>query len=173
MRKILLVQKDEYRDRALQDVDSLIAFEQQHIGKNDQVDLLAVIVGPLSILSQLAARDQTCGHFASSDGEPTLTSDSVSVNGVWQLLTLSQMDASGPITRQESLSRVLNVLSERQDVQRVSSIFPAFSSDDDEQSVAEQMAHLRRQHPGLSIILPLSIQCREYAFTAGKVVLRS
>ena len=37
MRKILLIQNKQYLDRALQDVCSLITFEQQHIGKEKQV----------------------------------------------------------------------------------------------------------------------------------------
>ena len=39
MRKVLLVYHEQYLDRALQDVGSLIALEQQQSGSNEQVDL--------------------------------------------------------------------------------------------------------------------------------------
>lgn len=173
MRKVLLVQNERYLDRALQDVGSLIAFERQQIGKDEQVDLLAVILLQPSAIAQLTSGEQTCERFRVDDSATPFASHSVSVNGVWLLLTVSQPDLPQPVSRQESLSRVLSVLRAKERVQSVSTIFPVFSPEEDERSVAEQMAYLQCEHPNLPITLSLSIHCREYSLTTTKVSPRS
>jgi hypothetical protein len=83
MRKVLLVQNEQYLDRALQDVGGLMVFEQQHIGKEKQVDLLAVILLPTEAIGQLTSEQQTCDPLRFAGSATPFAYDSVSVNGVW------------------------------------------------------------------------------------------
>ncbi len=150
MRKVLLISNEHYLDRALQDVYSLMAFEQQQIGKDEQVDLLAAILLQPSAIAQFTSGEQTCECHCLAFSTTPFTSDSVSVNGVWLLLTVSQPDLPYNVSRQESLSRLLSALRTKEWVQSESTIFPVFSPEEDERSVAEQMAHLQNEYPGLS-----------------------
>ncbi|CAN5626239.1 hypothetical protein BH10ACI4_BH10ACI4_07580 [soil metagenome] len=172
MRKILLIQNEQYLDRALQDVCGLMTFEQQHIGKEKQVDLLAVILLPPDAMAQLTAEQQTCDLLRFAGSASPFACDSVSVNGVWLLLTVSQPDLPHHVSRQESLCRVLSLLRSNESVQRVSTIFPVFSPEEDERSIAEQMAYLKNEYPGLSITLFLSIRAKNLP-TISNAPLRS
>ncbi len=168
MRRILLVQNEQYLDRALQDVGGLMTFEQQHIGKEKRVDLLAVILLPPEAMAQLTSEQHTCDLLGFAGSAKPFACDSVSVNGVWLLLTVSQPDLPHHVSRQESLCRVLSVLRSNECVQSGGSIFPVFPPEEDEESVAEQMEFLRDEHPSLPILHPLSIRCREYSLTTSK-----
>lgn len=173
MRKVLLVQNEQHLDRALQDVGGLIAFEQQQIGKDKQVDLLAVILLPASAMAQLTSAQQTCDLLCFAGSDTPFACDSVSVNGIWLLLTVSQPDLPHHVSRQESLSRVLSVLRNNECVQSVSTIFPVFSPEDDDRSIADQVAYLQNEHPGLRITLSLSNHCEEDSLITSKAALRS
>ncbi len=168
MRKVLLVQNEQYLDRALQDVGGLMAFEQQHIGKEKQVDLLAVILLPPEAMVQLTSEQHTCDLLGFAGSATPFACDSVSMNGIWLLLTVSQPDLPHYVSRQESLCRFLSVLRSNEYVQSGSSIFPVFSPEEDEELVAEQMEFLRDEHPSLPIFHPLSIPFREYSLTTSK-----
>ncbi len=168
MRKVLLVYHEQYLDRALQDVGSLIALEQQQSGSNEQVDLLAVILLPPAAMVQLTSEQHTCDLLRFAGIATPFACDSVSLNGIWVLLTVSQQDLLQPVSRQESLSRVLSVLRNNECVQSGGSIFPVFPPEEDEESVAEQMEFLRDEHPILPILHPLLIRCREYSLTTSK-----
>ncbi len=165
MRRILLVQNEQYLDRALQNVGGLMTFEQQHIGKEKQVDLLAVILLPPEAMAQIT---HACDLLGFAGSATPFACDSVSVNGVWLLLTVNQPVLPQHVSRQESLSRVLSFLRSNECVQSGGSIFPVFSPEEDEESVAEQMEFLRDEHPSLPILHPLSIRLREYSLTTGK-----
>lgn len=168
MRKILLIQNEQYLDRALQDVGGLMTFEQQHIGKEKQVDLLAVILLPPDAMAQLTSEQQTCDLLRSAGSATPFACDSVSVSGVWLLLTVSQPEPPHHVSRQESLSQVLSALRSNGCVQSGVSIFPVFPPEEVERSVGEQMEFLRDEHPSLAILQPLSIRCREYSLTTSK-----
>lgn len=173
MRKILLVQNEQYLDRALQDVGSLMAFEQQHIGKDKQVDLLAVILLPPEAMAQLTSEQHTCDLLRFADSATPFACDSVSVNGIWLLLTIRQPGPAHHVSSQEALSQVLGVLRTNGYVTNGGIIFPVFSPEVDERSIAEQMAYLQNQHPGLPITLSLSTHCEEDSLTTSKGALRS
>ncbi len=173
MRKVLLVQNEQYLDRALQDVGGLMAFEQQHIGKEKQVDLLAVILLPPEAMVQLTSEQQTCDLLGFAGSATPFACDSVSMNGVWLLLTVRQPDLTHHVSRQESLSQVLGVLRTNGYVKSMGTIFPVFSPEEDERSIAEQMAYLQNQHPGLPITLSLSTHCEEDSLTTSKAALSS
>jgi len=126
MRKVLFVQNEQYLDRALQDVGSLIAFEQQHIGKEKQVDLLAVILLQPEAMAQLTSEQQTCDLPGSAWSATPFACDSVSVNGIWLLLTVNQPYLPHQVSRQETLSRVLSVLQTNGYVKSRGTIFPVF-----------------------------------------------
>lgn len=150
MRKVLLVQNEQYLDRALQDVGSLMAFEQRHIGKEKQVDLLAVILLSPEAMAQVIAEQPTCDLLRFARSATPFTCDSVSVNGVWLLLTIKQPDLPHHVSRQEALSQMLGFLRTNGYVQSMSTIFPVFSPEDDEWLIAEQMAYLKNEHPKLT-----------------------
>lgn len=171
MRKVLLVQNEKYLDRALQDVSDLITVEQQHTGKERQCDLLAAIVLPSALAAQLTSEQQTCDFLRLRGSAAPFACDSVSVNGVWLLLTVSQPELPHHISRQESLSRVLWALRSSGCIQSGVSIFPVFPPGADEEFVAEQMEFLRFEHPSLPIHQPLSIRCLEYYPTTSKAGL--
>jgi hypothetical protein len=173
MRKVLLVQNEQYLDRALQDVGGLIAFEQQQIGKDKQVDLLAVILLPLATMAQLTSEQRTCDLLRPAGSATPFACDSVSLNGVWLLLTVREPDLPHHVSRQESLSRLLRIVRNNECVQRVSTIFPVFSPEQDERSIAEQMEFLQNEHPSLPITRALSIHSREYSLNTSKAGLRS
>lgn len=151
MRKVLFVKNEQYLDRALQDVGSFIAFEQQQIGKDKQVDLLAAILLPPEAMDQLTSEQQTCDLPGSAWSATPFACDSVSVNGIWLLLTVSQPHLPEHVSRQETLSRVLRALQTNGYVKSRCTIFPVFSPKDDERSAAEQMAYLQNEHPDLPI----------------------
>lgn len=110
MHKILLVHDESYLDRALRDVFRLIGYERQLMNKDEVLDLLAVILMPLSGDARVTSEVQTCELFCLANNAPLFSPDSVSVSGVWLLLTVSQSDPANSTKRQEALSRILNVL---------------------------------------------------------------
>jgi hypothetical protein len=173
MRKILLIQNEQYLDRALQDVCGLMTFEQQHIGKEKQVDLLAVILLPPDAMAQLTAEQQTCDLLRFAGSASPFACDSVSVNGVWLLLTVSKPDPPHHVSRQESLSRVLRFMRNNKCLQGGSSIFPVFSPAEDGRSIAEQMAYLKSEHRDFPITLSLSTHCEKYLLTTSKAAIHS
>jgi hypothetical protein len=150
-----------------------MTFEQQHIGKEKQVDLLAVILLPPAAMDQFTSEQQTCDLLRFAGSATPFAYDSVSVNGVWLLLTVSQPDLPHHASRQASLSRVLSVLRNNECVPSWSAIFPVFSPEENEESVAEQMEFLQKEHPSLPILHDLSIRCRKYSLTTSKAGLRS
>lgn len=173
MRKVLLVQNEQYLDRALQDVGVLIAFEQQHIGEEKQVDLLAVILLPREAMAQLTSEHHTCDLRGSAESATPFVCDSVSMNGVWLLLTVIQPGLPQHVSRQEALSQVLSVLRTNGYVTSGGTIFPVFSPEEDERSIAEQMTYLQNEHPGLPITLSLLTHCKGDSLTMSKGTLRS
>lgn len=169
MPKVLLVHKERYLDRALQDVGSLMAFEQQQISEDEPLDLLAVILLPPSSTAQLTSEDRTCELFCLADSTNLFTSDSVSVNGVWTLLTVRPPDVREPANRQELLSRVLSALQDTEFVLTMCAVFPVFSSEQDARLIWEQMAYLQREHPSLPVTTALSICGGEHSLAIGKI----
>jgi hypothetical protein len=163
-----LIQNEQYLDRALQDFCGLMTFEQQHIGKEQQVDLLAVILLPPDAMAQLTAEWQTCDLLRFASSASPFACDSVSVNGVWLLLTVRQPDLPHHVSRQESLSRVLRFMRNNKCLQGGISIFPVFSPEEDGSSIAEQMAYLRDKHPDFRITRSLSTHCKEDLLTTNK-----
>lgn len=157
MRKILLVQNECYLDRALQDVSNLIGFERRSTNKDGVVDLLAVILMSPSAIARLISEDQTCelSHLANST--PLFSPDSISVNGMWLLITVSQPDLLEPTARQEALGRILNILRSKGCVESLNTVFPAFPSEEVDESIAEQMSYLGYVHPGLPATNALNI----------------
>lgn len=173
MRKVLLVQNEQYLDRALQDVGGLMAFEQQHIGNDKQVDLLAVILLPPEAIAQLTSEQQTCDPLRFAGIATPFACDSVSVNGVWLLLTIRQPGPAHHASRQESLSRVLRFMRNNKCLQRGSYIFPVFPPEEYGRLVAEQMAYLKNEHPDLAITLSLSTHWEENLQTTSKAPMQS
>ena len=173
MRKILLIQNEQYLDRTLQGVCGLMTFEQKHIGKEKQVDLLAVILLPPDAMAQLNAEQQTCDLLCFAGSASPFACDSVSVNGVWLLLTVSQPDLPHHVSRQESLSRVLRFMRNNKCLQGGSSIFPVFSSKEDGRSIAEQIAYLKDEHPDFPITRSLSTHCEEDLLTTNRAAIHS
>ncbi len=113
MRKILLVQDESYLDRALRDVFRLFGCERQLINKDEVLDLLAVILMPLSGDARLTSEVQTCELFCLAHDIPLFSPDSASVSGIWLLLTVSQADPENSTKRQEALrQRFLFVISQ-------------------------------------------------------------
>jgi hypothetical protein len=173
MRKILLIQNEQYLDRALQDVCGLMTFEQKHIGKEQQVDLLAVILLPPDAVAQLIVEQQTCDLLRFAGSASPFACDSVSVNGVWLLLTVSQPDLPHHVSRQESLSRVLRFMRYNKCLQGGSSILPVFSPEEDGRSIAEQMAYLKDEHPDFRITRSLSTHRKEDLLKTNEAAIHS
>lgn len=150
MRKILLVHDERYLDRALQDVENLIGLQPQLASEDDVVDLLAVFLMPPSAIARLASEAQSCGPYRLANHNPLFSPESISVNGIWLLLTIYHPELLEPTARQEALSQLLNILRTKGYVENLAAVFPVFPSDENNAgSIGEQMIHLRSVHPAL------------------------
>jgi hypothetical protein len=122
-------------------------------------------------MAQLISEQQTCDLLSFPWSVTTFACDSVSVNGIWLLLTVSQPDLPHLVSRQESLSRVLRFMRNNKCIQGESSIFPVFSPEEDGRSIAEQMAYLKNEHPDFPITLSLSTHREEDLLTTSKAAI--
>jgi hypothetical protein len=173
MRKILLVHNESYLDRALEDALYLIGYERQRTSKNEVLDLLAVILTPLSGDGSFTSEDQTVELSCLTDDTRFFNPDSVSVSGIWLLLTINQSDLADSTERQEALTRILNVLRVKEGVRRISAVMPIFSAEESERSVAEQMAYLESERHSIPISTPFVVDFQEHPPTLTRFGLRT
>ena len=160
MRKILLVHHERYLDRALQDVVRLVGFERQRVSKDEVLDLLAVILTPLSGDAHFVSEDQTCELGCPTNYAQLFSPDYVSVSGIWLLLTVSQ--SADSTKRQEALSRILMLLEAKEGIRDRSTVIPVFPSDESQDSIAQQITYLKSEHHSIPIASPLAIDFHEY-----------
>lgn len=173
MRKILLVHNELYLERAVQDVVGLFGFEQPRARKDEVLDLLAVIVTPLPGDAHALSEDQTCGLGCLTNYAQLFSPESVSVSGIWLLVTVSPSDAADSTKRQEALSRILNVLQVKDGARKISAVIPVFPSEESQDSIAEQVTYLESEHRNIPRTNPLSIDFHEYPPNLTKVRLRT
>ena len=157
MRKILLVHNERYLDQALKDVFRLVGIERQLTCPDEIPGLLAVILTPLSGDAHLAAGYQTCELGCMTNYARIFSPETASVSGIWLLLTVSQSVIADSMKRQEALSRILNVLQVTKGVPNIRAVFPAFPSDESQDSIAKQIAYLDRKHPNIPMTSPLAV----------------
>ena len=131
MRKLLFVHEEQHVDHAHRSVQDLLDFGQRSARDNTASDLLAVLVLSPDVVHAILLAEQECALRPSPDGSPLFGSDSVSLSGVWTLVTLSRRDIQEPVTRNEALYRLLGTLQSQgfvQDPERCFSYLPAKSA---------------------------------------------
>lgn len=171
MRKILLVHNERYLDRALHDVLRLVGFEQQLRSQDEVLDLLAVILMPPSGDAHVASQVQTCELGWLTNDAQIFSLESVSVSGIWSLLTVSQSIMANSMKRQEALSRILKVLQVKEGVRNISAVIPVFPSNESQDSIAEQIAYLEREHDSILVTSPSALDFHESPPTLRRVGL--
>jgi hypothetical protein len=149
MRKLLFVQSEYYLERALEDVGNLIQFEQQRMSGEDIFDLLAVILISPSTIALITSEQQTCDRLHLADSNPMFGPDSMSVNGMWLLLTVRQSELLEQTVRQVALSQILITLRTKGIIKNLADVFPVFSPKESESAIGEQMSYLGSIHPDL------------------------
>lgn len=170
MRRLLFVHDERYLDRAFQSVQDLLAIERRLSKNNGGSDLLAVLLMSPSSVDLLLSQEQECEPPRLGDRNPLFNSDSVSVNGMWILVTLSHHDFLGPRKRNEALGRLLCILRTQGYVHDLATVFPVFPSDETEQSIREQVTFLRSEHPDLAAANLLVIDVRPHRSGRRRVI---
>jgi hypothetical protein len=110
MHKLLFVHEERYLDRLIRDVQELLEREYQLSGGSTICDLLAVLVMSPEVVHAILTPTQRCDLSRLEDRHSLFSPESVSVDGLWILVTLSRPDLEQPGTRHEALDRVLGVL---------------------------------------------------------------
>ncbi len=160
MRKVLLVHHERYLDRALQDVVRLVGFERQRVSQDEVLDLLAVILTPLSGDGHFVPEDQTCELGCLTNYSQLFSPDYVSVSGIWLLLTASQ--SADSTKRQETLRRILMFLEAKEGVRNRRTVIPVFRSDESQDAIAQQIKYLESEHHRIPLTRPLAIDFHKY-----------
>lgn len=173
MRKILLVHNERFLDRALEDALCLMGYERERTSKREILDLLAVIVTPLSGDGRFTSDDQTVRLSCLTHDPRVFSPDSVSVSGIWLLLTINQSGLADSTERHEALTRILNGLQMKEGVRRISAVMPVFSAEESEGSVAEQMACLESEHHSIPISTPFVVDFQEHPPTLSPAFVRN
>lgn len=166
MRKILLVQDERYLKRALQDVENLIDCQERSASEDDVVDLLAVLPMPPSAMAHLTSDEHFCESCGSANRNLLFSAESISVSGIWLLLTIGHPELLEPTAREEALSQIVNILQTRGWIENLAAVFPVFpAAQNSGESIGKQMAYLRSVHPGLPAMNAL---LRPYAFQTAR-----
>ena len=147
MRKLLFVHEEQHVDRALRNVKNLLHFEQIGVQGSATSDLLAVVVLSLDIVHAILSAEQECALRPSSDGSAVFGPDSVSLNGIWTLVTLSRRDLQEPMTRNGALDRVLVTLQNQGFVQDWKTVFLLSPSQEHSLSIREPLASFKTEQP--------------------------
>lgn len=154
MRKILFVHKETYVDRALKDVQKFFEVESRHATESD---LLAVIIMPVTVFAQLYPPGQERALTLVKPSTTLFGVQSMSINGIWTLLTINQPELLEPTSRQETLIRTLNIIREHGCLDNFQGIFPVFPAGESEEEIKTQMAYLGNAHPDLLTAKSLTI----------------
>lgn len=147
MRKLLFVHEERYLELALRNVQEIMGFEQRLSEGNTVSDLLAVLLMSPQMVNKLLSQEQEADPQRFADRNSLFGPDSVSVNGLWILVTLSRQDFQEPSKRQEALDRVLNVLRTQGFVRDAGTVFPASPSKGPHMSISDQMTVLESEQP--------------------------
>ena len=110
-------------DRAIRNAQDLLDFEQRSAKGNAASDLLAALVLSPDVVHAILLAEQECALRPSADGSALFGSDSVSLNGIWTLVTLSRRDLQESMTRHEALDRVLDILQSQGFVHDAETVF--------------------------------------------------
>lgn len=146
MRKVLLVEDESYLERALGDVQNLFRFMGREFEPDATADLLAVIVMPAAAMERLTSQFQSCDLASVALGDRLFSTESISVNGRWLLLTLNRPDLLEPTSRHEALGRMLTILRDERYVKSIAGVFPVFPFEEPADSMAEQLDYLSCKH---------------------------
>ena len=168
MHKILLVHDERYLDRALEDVLRLLELERQLTRQEKLPDLLAVILTPLTTNSRIDPQDRMCEPGCLTNHVQFFSPESVTVNGIWSLLTISQEATAVSTRRHETLSRILNVLQHKEGSLEINAVIPVFASEESYDSMAAQIAYLESRQRSIRIVRPLTIDFKESPPTLSK-----
>jgi hypothetical protein len=147
MRKLLLVYEERYLELAIRNVQELLGFEQRLSESNTVSDLLAVLLMSPQVVNELLSQEHECDLQRFADRNSLFGPDSVSVNGLWILVTLSRQDFQEPSTRNETLDRVLDILRTQGFVRDSGTVFPVSPSKGPHMSISEQMTVLKSEQP--------------------------
>jgi hypothetical protein len=110
MRKLLFVHEERYLELAIRNVQELLDFEQRLSESNTVSDLLAALLISSKVVNEFLSQKQYCDLSCLTDSNMLFGPASVSLNGVWILVTLLHEEFQEPRTRHEALDRVLDIL---------------------------------------------------------------
>ena len=147
MRKLLFVHDEQHLELAIRNVQDFLDFEQRLTKGDAASDLLAVLLVCPDVVHELLLSEQECALRPSADGSPLFGSDSVSVNDIWTLVTLSHQNFQEPRTRHEALDRVLDILRTQGFVRDAATVFRISPSEEPHLLICEQMHFLKTEHP--------------------------
>lgn len=157
MYRILFIHDESYMDRALRQVTGLFNVERRCVDKSKASDLLAVIVLPIAEMPGVLSMGQTCSQVSETHGQTfsVFRPDSISLSGVWLLLTISEPQLLSPMPRYKVLSQALNILENRGCFRTRPLVFPVFLGWETKESMAKQLASLGTGH--LEPIIPAAM----------------
>jgi hypothetical protein len=147
MRKLLFVHDERYLNHAIRNVQELLGLEHRLSEGKNVSDLLAVLLMSPQLVNELLSQEQEFDLPRLADRNSLFSPDSVSVNGLWILVTLSRLDLQEPRTRHEALDRVLDILQTLGFVQDSATVFPVSPSEEPYLSIREQMTFLKNEQP--------------------------
>ena len=147
MRKLLFVHDQRYLDQAMRNVQEIFGLERRLSEGNTVSDLLAVLVMSPQAVNELLSQDQECDLPRLAGRNSLFGPDSVSVNGLWMLVTLSRQDFQKPRTRHEALDRILDILRTQGFVLDSGTFFTVSPSEEPHMFLREQMAFLKSEQP--------------------------
>lgn len=151
MRKVLLVHKEQYVDQAVKEALRLLGYERRRTSRYEVLDLLGVLVMPFTSDLFFAPKSITHGPDFVEAHTGVFSHESVSVNGIWLMLTINPLDPADAIQRHEALSRAIRALNTQERGHPIEAVIPISFIGDKEPVLAAEREHLEREHPEILI----------------------
>ena len=139
MRKLLFVHEERYLEPAIRSVQELLSLERRISDGNTVSDVLAVLLMSSQVVNKLLSQEQACDLSRVTDSNVRFGSESVSLNGVWILVTLLHEEFQEPRTRHEALDRVLDMLRTQGLVRDSATVVPLPPSEEPQLSICGTM----------------------------------
>jgi len=137
MHRLLVIHDEALLYKALQDVGALFQYESH---RSITSDLLAVIVMPKPGMDRLFPEDHSQALF---------DLESVSLEGVWLLLTISPSVFPESASREQSLVKLLDLLRSRKCFESGAKVLPVLPWQEGSGAVTDNLTLLRETHPDL------------------------
>lgn len=150
MARLLVIHDEAFLELAIQSAGNFIQFEERHSSKEHVSDLLAVIVMPRSAAPSLHSDLPPCEPATSTNGNcrHLRNLESISLDGLWLLITIDHPDLLDPLPRQEALVQSLSAFRVQRCFDTGGKVFPIIPHSHDEIS-SYDFTLLQTSHPDL------------------------